>query len=74
MSTILSARYVCHSRRRYYCDWCGKPFTKGHIRLYGRADYGDPMNTLRLHPGEPCCPTDSGDPKVAAALAKANKQ
>jgi hypothetical protein len=71
--TTLSARYVKRPRKRYVCDWCEKAISGPYIRLYGRAHDCDPMNTLRLHPAEPCCSSGTRDPKVAAALAKASE-
>ena len=70
--TTLSARYVRQPRKRYVCDWCEKAIDGPYIRLYGNGEH-EPMWTLRLHPAEPCCPSGTRDPKVAAALEKARE-
>jgi hypothetical protein len=67
--TTLDARYVRHPRALYYCDHCSRPLGS-YLRLYGMADREPPW-TLRLHIG--CCPNLSGDPKIAAALTKAEE-
>lgn len=71
--TTLSARYVRHPRKRYVCDWCERGIIGPYIRLYGNGEH-EPMWTLRLHPTEPCCSSATRDPKVAAALKKAEEQ
>lgn len=67
--TTLSARYVKQPRHIYNCDNCGRLIMAEHIRLYGMGEREKPW-TLRLHATERCCPNHSGDPKIAAALAK----
>lgn len=63
--TTLSARFVRRPRKRYVCDWCEKPITGPHIRLYGNPDYGS-MYTLRMHAA--CCTPETCDAKLRAAL------
>jgi hypothetical protein len=65
----LSARFVRHPRKRYVCDWCERGITGAYVRLYGHFNEHFKPYTLRAHPG--CLSAETRDPKVHAALAKA---
>lgn len=70
--TTLSARYVKQPRKRYVCDWCERSITGPHIRLYGLFNEHFRPYTLRSHVG--CVNSETRDPKVQAAVAKANEE
>jgi hypothetical protein len=72
---VLSARFVKQPKldRSIKCDHCIRPITAALIRLYGMAHEGEKPYTLRFHVE---CVAQIGDisqePKIAAALKKAN--
>ena len=69
---ILTARCVRRPRKFWDCDWCGFAISGVHIYLYGAADTTDRPWAMRLHVR--CCPNREDDPKIAAALAAAERQ